>query len=69
VDILPTAVIEERLDGEIEAWLDRDAWERRDAEIEAARALLHATVGQLSVEQCAALGAIAMKTAFKIGFA
>jgi hypothetical protein len=29
----------------------------------------HATVGQLSVEQCAALGAIAMKTAFKIGFA
>jgi hypothetical protein len=40
VDILPTAVIEERLDGEIEAWLDRDAWERRDAEIEAARALL-----------------------------
>jgi hypothetical protein len=39
-DILPAATIEQAIDAEIDSWLDRDIWNRRDAEIERARALL-----------------------------
>jgi hypothetical protein len=39
-DILPASVIEEAIDADIESWLDRSLWKRRDAEIERARALL-----------------------------
>ena len=39
-DILPAWVIEQTLDLEIRSWLGRKLWDRRDAEIERARALL-----------------------------
>jgi hypothetical protein len=39
-DILPATTIEQAIDAEINSWLDHDAWNRRDAEIESARALL-----------------------------
>jgi hypothetical protein len=40
VDILPAAVIQRDLDIYIEAWLDRQLWDRRGREIEVARKLL-----------------------------
>jgi hypothetical protein len=39
-DVLPAAVIEQALDGQVSTWLDDKQWRRRDAEIERARALL-----------------------------
>ena len=39
-DVLPAAVIEAAIDAEIESWLDQGLWDRRDREIERARALL-----------------------------
>jgi hypothetical protein len=40
VDILPAATIRAALDAHIESWLDRRLWDRRAAEIEAARQVL-----------------------------
>jgi hypothetical protein len=39
-DILPATEIETALEDQINRWLDRDLWDRRDAEIEQARRLL-----------------------------
>lgn len=39
-DILPASIIETALDRDIDSWLDRAAWNRRDHEIERARKLL-----------------------------
>jgi hypothetical protein len=39
-DIVPAAVLEAAIDAEIRLWLDATAWNRRDAEIEAARRLI-----------------------------
>jgi hypothetical protein len=39
-DILPAEVITRALDEAIESWLDRRLWERRNRDIERARALL-----------------------------
>jgi hypothetical protein len=38
--VLPAAEIERALDASINSWLDVRLWQRRDAEIEAARKLL-----------------------------
>jgi hypothetical protein len=38
-DILPGAVIEDALDGDVRSWLDDKLWDRRDREIERARGL------------------------------
>jgi hypothetical protein len=39
--LLPTSVIEQAIDAEVSAWLDRALfWRQRDAEIERPRALL-----------------------------
>jgi hypothetical protein len=39
-DVLPAAVIERALNAHVHSWLDGKRWQRRDAEIERARALL-----------------------------
>src|SRR5262249_12882261 len=39
-DVLAASVIEQALDDYIRSWLDDKLWQRRDAEIEAARSLL-----------------------------
>jgi len=39
-DVLPAAVIEQALDDGIHSWLDRKKWQRREAEIKRALALL-----------------------------
>lgn len=39
-DILSAAVIEQAIDAEIHSWLDLKLWNRRNTEIERARALL-----------------------------
>jgi hypothetical protein len=39
-DVLPAAVIAQALDHDIRSWIDAEAWQRRDTEIERARALL-----------------------------
>ena len=39
-DVLPAAVIAQALDHDIRSWIDAEAWQRRDTEIELARALL-----------------------------
>jgi hypothetical protein len=38
--VLPAAVIEQALDDGIHSWLDSKKWQRREAEIKRARALL-----------------------------
>jgi hypothetical protein len=38
--VLPAAVIEQALDHDIRSWIDAEAWQRRETEIERARALL-----------------------------
>ena len=38
--MLPADVIEQAIDAEIRSWLDDELWERRDREIDRARALL-----------------------------
>jgi hypothetical protein len=40
IDILPATVIKQALDDDVRSWLDGKLWQRRDAEIERARALL-----------------------------
>ena len=39
-DVLPGTVIEQGIDDHVRTWLDGERWQRRDAEIEAARKLL-----------------------------